>query len=416
MKPFDLSKLKSAKPVTGASAIAELLSRAIADEANAAGRAPYGHSVVVSKDGRAEIKKYTGAAVRRGKAISSDQVRKLAEKSGVVWNDALAGRAVPYWASDERPDGHGDIVRQQWSFEEYSKNPVLCMGHDWVGPAIGRGIDYEVRQRTDADYKGPALWMLALFADAEAQAENDRVFRLVRSGFMSAASVGFYSDRVIIVEDEQERMELGLGKYGYILEDNHLLELSPVTLPANIGAHVVQDGSAMTLMAHGKQKHGLRPDDVDFMREMARRGYRLRGDGAAWTAEQRTLIEAARTVWPDHEFAELDLDDEDAEPEAKRISGGVLAKAIEDQIGQVKEAVDRIEAALGDTLPKLAQRIDDLRGLTESIAEKSGVKCGEDEDDEDDEDDDSKAAEPPPEASKILSLLRGAPKADAAAG
>ena len=138
---------------------------------------------------------------------------------------SLAGRAVPYWASDERPDGHGDIVRQQWSFEEYSKNPVLCMGHDWVGPAIGRGIDYEVRQRSDADYKGPALWMLALFAEAEAQAENDRVFRLVRSGFMSAASVGFYSDRVIIVEDEQERAELPLRE--------------PVSLYARAAAHHV---------------------------------------------------------------------------------------------------------------------------------------------------------------------------------
>lgn len=225
-------------------------------------------------------------------APTGDSLRTLVESRGIPWDEAYASRAVPYFASDERVDSDGDIVQQTWHFDEFQSNPVLAFSHEWWNPSIGAGIDWQVVNRKDGDegYEGPALWLLALFATQETSERADSIFRLVKAGMMPSGSVGFYSGKVIDVTDKDERQALGLGRWGFILAENHLLEFSPTLIGANPG---------VTTLSAAAQKNAIGIDDVATYRELYRRSFaKGAGDKAAWEADDGRIVEAAKEAFP----------------------------------------------------------------------------------------------------------------------
>jgi len=290
----------------------------------------------------------------------------LAKRRGLKWEAGYEGRVVPYWCSDERVDSQGDIVRQSWIFDLFELNPVWPIAHDWGGLPVANGIDWNVLQRRGADYVGPALWMLGLFATKDQYEFADKVFRLVKAGFLRAGSVGLVSDRVIDIRDEAERATLGLGRWGVILEQNHLLEFSPCTLGANPGAH--------SLLSSAKARGELQPIDLEVARELERSARRRSRDDAGWKAEDRELVAMARLLFPKSKFrAHREVEAPFEEFDQGSLRGYVPPAeekvADDDRLARVEAKLDAIAAKLDpitDGMVGLAAMLDDVRTLVEA--------------------------------------------------
>lgn len=231
-------------------------------------------------EGAVEFHKSAGSFDTTTKAISIDEARKLFEARGMPTdNEELLKRTVSYWLSDERVDEEGDIIRQNWDFSVFEKNSPIPMGHDWYGPPIGRMIDWNVRQRKEADYSGKALFGIAAFADTE---HADSIYRLVSTGFLPSGSVGFRAQRVIRIDNDDDRNALGLGPWGLIFDKNLLIEYSVVTVPANPGAHLA-----------GMMK-GLQEQDLDVLLDLRKQQVGEETNDSEWID---TIHDVAKSVF-----------------------------------------------------------------------------------------------------------------------
>ena len=336
---LDITKLRSATIYEGADEVARFFHDQRSDIEQ---RRDDSTLIFNDDDGRTRCDKIGGDSVVRNADLSSADFQSLAEAVGIKWEEGFEERVVPYWASDERVDRHGDIVRQNWLFENFQKNPVMPYSHGWELPPIGNVISWEVMGRDDDDYQGPALQLLNLFATAEHWEFADTIFRLVDSGFLKASSVGFYPGVVIDVQDEKEREELGLGRWGLIFDANELIEHSPTTVPANAGAISLLRSSG----------GNLQPHDICAIRDMSRMSiHRKGGDKAEWMRLDATL----RSTWS-HLFPtvvvprHVDLD----EPITLDTSGSQLSDLAAASLEMQKQLKQ-----LNTTIEELVSRYDD---------------------------------------------------------
>lgn len=355
---IDIDKIKSAEIIEDREEVMRRLR-----EAPAAGTNP--QTIVRQRDdGTVVIRKSAGLLGKMAPQMPGlERLQDLARQRSIPWKEGYENRVIGYWASDERPDGHGDIVRQSWDFTEFAKNPVLPYSHEWENPPIGNAINWEVLERAETDYKGPALYLLALFADAEDSVRADQIFRLIKSGFLRGGSVGFFSNTVIDVRDEKEREELGLGRHGFILDDNHLMEFSPTTIGANSGA--------LTIMASASKTDLITPDDVDVMREMRRLEMRAAdADPESWVKQDRDLCALAKTVFPKASFRKH----EDYEaPLIERMEAAPtmtfrrLSDPTEIQLEDVAKSLEELACTVEIALAGLGQQLSDIRDIQESM-------------------------------------------------
>lgn len=302
--PIDFAQLKSAEPVS-LEDLPEIVGRR-ASELQAAGKlAAANHSRVVrDADDRPIVVK--AGSTRAAKAImpAPDELARLAGLRGIDWPEGMAERAFEWWASDERVDRHGDIVRQNWNFGDFAKNPVMLWGHDWNGLPMGSVLTERVVQRSESDYTGPALALVGVFALGWEWAET--LFRLVKGGILRTGSVGFFPGDVVRITDPDERAALGLGEWGLlygVTVPNDLIEWTIASVPANIGAHLT---ALRTMKAAG----ALEFRDIQALRELARSSTRRGvGDKAAWAQRDALILETWKTVFPGQpvpEHVELD--------------------------------------------------------------------------------------------------------------
>jgi hypothetical protein len=328
-----------------------------------------GH-VVVSKGGSILVPE-TGPVDLRVPDL--DSVKSLVSARGMEWRDEYKDRVIPYFASDERVDGHGDIVRQSWIMDEFEKNSPMPYSHEWFAPPIGRSIDWRVVQRNEPDYTGDALWLLALFATKDDWEWADTIFRLVKSGFLPSGSVGFWSAKVIDVKDDDERAELGLGRWGLVFEENHLLEYSPTTIPANAGAHTI----ARSLPGQAKN---LQPHDVTMLRELIRQD--CGDDRQAWINAEQSILQVARSIWPDGVWEyhwEQDVPVTMMNPPRTRTRTRAVAGAdvppeepvdMDTRLETIETGVSHIARSLDDFKSETTQIFSDLRELLEASPPK----------------------------------------------
>lgn len=230
-----------------------------------------------------------------------DEMKSRAATVGLVWQDGMEKRFVRYIASDERVDGMGDIVRQNWDFEVFKYNSAMPLGHQWWSPPIGKYFDWKTITVTDnAGYSGPALYLAGLVAPSGVSPRIDEIANLIFLGFMTSCSVGFQALEIIVINDEEERKRLGLGRYGVIFNKNLLLENSPVTIPANEGAHKL---SSLDPVA-------INVDSFDILTDMYRMNIkRGKDDSKTWEDIENNFIGAAKKLWGDVNYTHKELDE-----------------------------------------------------------------------------------------------------------
>jgi len=117
-------------------------------------------------------------------------------------------------------DRHGESVNPKgWKLDNYLKNPVVLIAHDYRSLPIGKAIKVWVE-----DEKLQALLQIA---NTEAGKE---VFYLVEGGFLNTVSVGFIPTKYGVAGQDQ-----------YTIMEAELLEISFVAVPANPEALINND-------------------------------------------------------------------------------------------------------------------------------------------------------------------------------
>ena len=133
-------------------------------------------------------------------------------------------RVVTFTISTASVDRHGDTIDVDgWDFTAFMKNPVVLWGHDYRSLPIGRALKVWKH--------GGKIKASVEFASEEMNPLAERVFRMVKSGFLKASSVGMRPIKWKVSEDEDRKR-----MYGIDFLEQELLEFSIVTVPANAEA------------------------------------------------------------------------------------------------------------------------------------------------------------------------------------
>lgn len=370
---MDLSTLKSARVIEDLGEAFELVSKAHEEAAQSpVGRK--GHTFIrQGKDGLEFRKAMDMALTGDGAPVppTKEELKALAERRGLKWDARYPDRMKTWWASDERVDAHGDIVKQNWHFDEFSKNSPMPFNHGWGGLSVGRHLDWRIIERRSPDYSGPALWLCGVFATPETDPEADRIFRHVDAGLLPAGSVGFFSKKVIDIKDEEERKKLGLGRYGYILDENHLLEFSPTMIGANPGA--------LTTWQNAKSRGLLKPEDMPHLRELQRRNLaRGAGDVEAWKTQDGQFRAMAKLLFPSlhltpHEELDTPVTEDDAAARKAKAytppAAKAEAKSVEEKLAALTAQIETLTTAYNESMTSLSAQLNDIRTLLEDATQ-----------------------------------------------
>jgi len=134
-------------------------------------------------------------------------------------------------ASTPEPDRMGDVVAADWNVGRYEGNPIIAWAHDYTLPPVGRAVGLTL--------EGDTLVARIKWDDNEANPLGQTVAHQFREGFLSAVSVGFApgksTARAELPEDHP-----AAGRAGFYFEQNELLEISAVPIPANAEALAIR--------------------------------------------------------------------------------------------------------------------------------------------------------------------------------
>jgi HK97 family phage prohead protease len=126
-----------------------------------------------------------------------------------------------------------DIDREQdridlagWDLKNFLRNPVVLWGHDASRLPIGRAFDVAIE---DDALKASIEFIPTDLPEGGAFAES--VYRLARSGFIAATSVGFRPLKWDYTRDPTRGADDWFP--GIDFQEQELVELSIVTVPAN---------------------------------------------------------------------------------------------------------------------------------------------------------------------------------------
>jgi HK97 family phage prohead protease len=145
-------------------------------------------------------------------------------------------RALRFCISTGSVDREQDrIALAGWDLANFRRNPVVLWGHDASRLPIGRAFDLQI--------DGGALKASVEFIPSDTPEVGqfaDAVYRLARGGFIAATSVGF---RPLAWEYTTDKSR-GADDWfpGIDFEEQELVELSVVTVPANPEALIEAPG------------------------------------------------------------------------------------------------------------------------------------------------------------------------------
>lgn len=332
--------------------------------------------VLLSEDKPAQIRKQakkSNIALDSPLRLTNEQAKAIAEEAGIPWDDSYNDRVLPHWGSDERVDGHGDIVLQNWDFSSFKENPAMPFNHNWHQLPVGVHLSWEVRNKVSEDYVGPSLLLQSLYATKEQLPEGmgDSLYRLTLARMLRMNSVGFSSGRVIVIEDDKERNELGLGRWGAILDDNLLLEDSPTLIGANPGA---------LLATNSAKKAGLKLEDLTTLREINRQN--------SETEEQfentdDSILKAAKKLFGEELNSDRDITKEFELEESKTstVFASILNSMEDEEEGDDEKPKDK-EATDDNDEPENEEDTEDSEDSEDAESFESGEPETESEDEE----------------------------------
>lgn len=135
-------------------------------------------------------------------------------------SDDEDSRKAKFVASTDAEDRHGDVVKQDgWDFKSFKKNPVLLWAH--------RSSDFPIGRVSKIKVENNMLMADTEFVDEGLHDVADKVWSMLKSGFLNAVSVGF---RAL---DYEPRFGKDGDWLGFQFNKQELLELSVVPVPAN---------------------------------------------------------------------------------------------------------------------------------------------------------------------------------------
>jgi HK97 family phage prohead protease len=145
-------------------------------------------------------------------------------------------RALRFTISTATVDRELDrIALAGWDLANFRRNPVVLWGHDATRLPIGRAFDLRIE---DAALKASVEFIPTDTPEAGQFAEA--VYRLALQGFIAATSVGFRPLKWDYTEDEARGADDWFP--GIDFEEQELVELSVVTVPANPEALIEAPG------------------------------------------------------------------------------------------------------------------------------------------------------------------------------
>lgn len=133
-------------------------------------------------------------------------------------------------STTQRDRDRDTISAAGWKLDNFRKNPVVLFAHNSRALPIGR--DEGLAIEADAIVGTPR------FCDGDMNPLGPMVERMLRAGFLNAASVGFLPLKWQINEEER----------GYDFIEQELLEYSIVPVPANPGALVQARAAGIELV------------------------------------------------------------------------------------------------------------------------------------------------------------------------
>jgi HK97 family phage prohead protease len=147
---------------------------------------------------------------------AQDTVLRKQFISDVEVND---DRSVKFIITTGEADRERDVIDPDgWDVSNYLKNPVVLFAHDYDSLPVAR--------TTSLEQQGDKLIAIAEFASAELNPMAERVFQMLKQGFLRGASVGF---RPVAFTFNDVRGGVDFAK-------QELLEFSIVPIPANAQA------------------------------------------------------------------------------------------------------------------------------------------------------------------------------------
>jgi HK97 family phage prohead protease len=189
----------------------------------------------------------------------------------------LGDRQVAAKISVEITDRAGDIVVVQGiDTAAYLKNPVVLFQHDATMP-IARAVSLAV--------VGNFLTAVAQFPPLGTNAKSDEIYGLIKSGIISATSIGF-------IPKKYEPIDRRDPYAGYRFLKSELLEFSFVSVPANSEA-LVTGKDALAKLRRPRQTRTERMATADRLRREIDQRFPLetREDRMAHAAKLRREID-----------------------------------------------------------------------------------------------------------------------------
>lgn len=172
-----------------------------------------------------------GAPRRRGPQEGQDALHLRTVDVRAVRREA---REVDYVASTEAIDSYGEVLRQNWIFDRFNRNPVILWAHnnDWAVPTlpVGRSVRHVVENKQ--------LLITPKFSVVNPFAII--VFDMIVEGTLCAGSVGFRPHKV-----SRETIN---GAERTVCDQNELYEFSICPMGANPDALVIESEERMAKM------------------------------------------------------------------------------------------------------------------------------------------------------------------------
>lgn len=190
--------------------------------------------------------------------MTVDKCKKFCEDIGLEYHEGFENRIVERIVTTEAVDRDGDIIRAKGvDNSQYRKEPVVLYAHDRYSPPVGKSV----KEWIDTKIKGWKSWDLYFDNEIDTTGTSDLVYRFVKSGAMRGGSIGFLAIQVKWDHSDDERHELGLGKYGGEFLQVLKLEHSACSIPAN------QEALAVGLKSIDKKilDGTLKKEDLDLM-------------------------------------------------------------------------------------------------------------------------------------------------------
>jgi HK97 family phage prohead protease len=161
------------------------------------------------------------AAMQGGQGVDAGAALRKAFATECKAIDQEA-RSVDFVISTASVDRMGDTISVDgWKLDTYRKNPVVLWAHDASMLPIAKASNVRVE---DGKLKARAEFM-----PKDISGMSNAVFEMIRSGFLSATSVGFAPIKYAFSEAADR-------KFGIDFIEQELLEFSVVPIPANAEA------------------------------------------------------------------------------------------------------------------------------------------------------------------------------------